>query len=155
MGWCCICSTPWLKKPHWQLHIFWVQDGKLWVQQERLNTKFSTKAEVVGVSDYLLYNISICLFMRAQGYDINQNILFQDNQSEIKMEKGRKNSCTGNSRHIDISDSFDKDRIESNKTKVAYCSTDHMLADFFTKYLQWALFKISWRDIGVKTHRYP
>ena len=62
--------------------------------KKNLNTKSSTEAKVVGVSDYIPYNIWICLFMRAQGYDIKQNILFQDNQSAINMEKNRKKSCT-------------------------------------------------------------
>ena len=38
--------------------------------KQKLNTKSSTKAEVLGVSNYLPYNIWICLFMLAQGYDI-------------------------------------------------------------------------------------
>ena len=53
--------------------------------KNKLNTKSSTKAEVVGVSDYLTYNIWICLFMVSQVYDIKQNILVQYNQIEIKM----------------------------------------------------------------------
>ena len=56
-------------------------------RKQKLNTKISTKSEVVGVSDYLPYNICICLFMGAQVYDINRNIWFQDNQSEIKTKK--------------------------------------------------------------------
>ena len=51
--------------------------------KQTLNTKRSTESEVVGVSDYLPYNIWMCLFMEAQ---IKQKILFQDNQSETKME---------------------------------------------------------------------
>ena len=54
---------------------------------QELNTKNSTEAEVFGVSDYLPYNILICLLMGAQGYDIKQNIFFQNNQSAINMEK--------------------------------------------------------------------
>ena len=42
--------------------------------KKKINTKISTEAKVVGVSDYLPYNIWICLFMEAQGYDIKQNI---------------------------------------------------------------------------------
>ena len=76
------------------------------------NTKISNEANVVGVNDYLTYNIWICLFIGAQGYDIKQNI-FQDNQSEIKMKKNGKKSCTGNSRHIDIHYFFAKDRVRS------------------------------------------
>ena len=78
--------------------------------------------------------------MVEQGYDIKQNILFQDNQSAIKMEKKGKKSCTGNSRHIDIHYLFAKNRIERNKISIAYCSTEHMLTDFFTKALQGSLF---------------
>ena len=73
--------------------------------------------------------------MGAQGYDIKKNILFRDNQSAIKMEKNGKKSCTGKSRHIGIHYFFDKYMFESNKMSIAYCSTEHMLADFFTKAL--------------------
>ena len=107
---------------------------------QKLNTKSSTEAEVVGVSDCLTYNIWIFLLIEAQGCDIKQNILFQDNQSAINMEKNGKKSCTGKSRHIDICYFFSKDRIWSNKISIAYCSTEHMLTDFFTKSLQQALF---------------
>ena len=54
--------------------------------------------------------------------------------------KNRKKSCTGNYRHINICYFFSKDRVESNKMSVAYCSTEHMLAYFFAKALQRALF---------------
>ena len=71
--------------------------------------------------------------MGAQGYDIKQNILFQDNQSAINMEKDGKESCTGNSRNTDIHLFFSNDRIESNKISIEYCSTEHMLAYFLLK----------------------
>ena len=78
--------------------------------------------------------------MGAQGYSIKQNILFQDNQSEINVEKNRNKSCTGNYRHIDIHYLFVKDRVESNSISITYCSTDHMISDFFTKSLQGDIF---------------
>ena len=78
--------------------------------------------------------------MGAQRYSIKQNILFQDNQSEINVEKNRNKSCTGNYRHIDIHYLFVKDRVESNSISITYCSTDHMISDFFTKSLQGDLF---------------
>jgi hypothetical protein len=31
-----------------------------------------------------------------------KNTIFQDNESAIKMEKNGRNSCTGNSQHIEI-----------------------------------------------------
>ena len=66
--------------------------------------------------------------MGAQGYDIKQNILLQDNQSAINNEKNR--TCTGNSKHIDIHYFFAKDQFESNNTSIEYFSTEHMLVDF-------------------------
>ena len=69
------------------------------------------------------------LFTGAQVYDIKQNILLQDNQSEINLDKKGKKSCTGNSIHIDTLKFFSKDNIESNKMSIAYCITEHMIAN--------------------------
>ena len=56
------------------------------------------------------------------------------------MGKNGKKSCTGKSRHIDIIYFLAKESIEINKMSMAYCSTENMLAYFFTKSLQGALF---------------
>ena len=56
------------------------------------------------------------------------------------MEKNGKKSCTGNSSHIDIHYFFATYKNERNKFSIAYCITEHMLAYFFTKSLQGALF---------------
>ena len=42
--------------------------------KHKSNTKSSTEAEVLVVSNYLTYNIWICLFMEAQGYENEQNM---------------------------------------------------------------------------------
>ena len=65
--------------------------------KQKLNTKSSTEAEVVGLSEYLPYNIWLLHFLEAQGYPIKNNIVYQDNQSAIRMERNGRNSCTGNS----------------------------------------------------------
>ena len=67
--------------------------------------------------------------MEAQGYNIKQNILFQDNQSEIKMKNGKK-LCNGNSSHTNIHYLFAKDQVELSNMSIAYCITEHMLVDF-------------------------
>ena len=62
------------------------------------------------------------------------------------MLKNGRNSCTGNSRHIHIRHFFVKDRIDKKEIRVEYCPTSIMLADFFTKPLQGALFQ-KFRDV--------
>lgn len=114
--------------------------------KQRLNVKSSTEAELVGVSEYIPYNTWLLMFMEEQGYTIKDNLLYQDNQSTILMLKNGRNSCTVNSRHIDIRYFFVKDRIDKEEVKVEYCSSDCMLADFFTKPLQGALFT-KFRDV--------
>jgi hypothetical protein len=46
------------------------------VSKERLNTKSSTAAEVVGVSDFLPNMIWACMFLEHQGYEIDENLLY-------------------------------------------------------------------------------
>ena len=77
--------------------------------------KSSTEAELVGVSEYIPYNIWLLSFMDEQGYAVKDNILFQDNQSTIIMLKNERNSCIGNSRYINIRYFFVKDRIDKKE----------------------------------------
>ena len=114
--------------------------------KQKLNTKSSTEAELVGVSEYIPYNIWLLNFMGAQGYHIKHNVLYQDNESAIRMERNGRNSCTGNSRHVHIRYFFVKDRIDKGEVSVKYCPTYQMLADYFTKPLQGRMFGI-YRDV--------
>jgi hypothetical protein len=49
--------------------------------KQKLNTKSSTEAELVGASDYLPNTIWLKLFLEAQGYQVTESILEQDNES--------------------------------------------------------------------------
>jgi hypothetical protein len=55
--------------------------------KKRLNIKSSTEAEVVGTSDYLPWVVWVKKFIHHQGFEINSNTFFQDNQSTMKLEK--------------------------------------------------------------------
>ena len=39
------------------------------------------------MGEYVPYNIWFMMFMSAQGYGIENNVIYQDNQSTIRMEK--------------------------------------------------------------------
>jgi hypothetical protein len=110
-------------------------------QKQKLNLKSSTEAEVIGVSDFLPNMIWARMFLEEQqGYTIDENVLYQDNQSAMKIEMNGSKSCRKQSRHIDMRYFFIKDRLELENTKVIYCPTEYMVADFFTKPLQGKLF---------------
>ena len=100
----------------------------------------------MGVSEYLPYDIWQLNFWREQGYEIRNNYIYQDNESAIKMENNGRNSCTGNSCHIDIKYFWVKDCVDKKLVEIRYCPTTLMLADYFTKPLQGAVFQ-RFRDV--------
>ena len=120
--------------------------------KQKLNTKSSTEAELVGASDYLPNTIWAKMFLESQGYKVQENRFLQDNQSAMKLEINGRASCGQKSRHIDIRYFFMKDRIKTEGIDVLYCPTEEMLADFFTKPLQGSLFLKFKRVIMGEAH---
>ena len=55
------------------------------VSVQRLNAKISTDAELVGVSEYLPYNLWLIIFLHGQVYGIMNNVVYQYNQTSINM----------------------------------------------------------------------
>ena len=69
---------------------------------KNINIKSSIEAELVGMSEYIPYNLWLVMLLNEQGYEIKDNVVFQDNKSAILMENNGIKSCTGNSRHINF-----------------------------------------------------
>ena len=105
--------------------------------RQRLNTTSLCESELVATNEYLPYNMWLKDFFEKQGYEVKENILYQENQSAIRMEKNGRNSCTGNSRHIYIRFFFIKDRVDKKEMQIVYCLTERMLEDYFTKTIEW------------------
>ena len=80
-------------------------------------------------------------FLKAQGYQVDENILYQDNKSSILLEKNGKASSSKRTRHISIRYFFVTDRITKGELSVEWCPTAQMIADFMTKPLQGSLFR--------------
>ena len=57
------------------------QDLLCKLTKQNLRTKSSTKAKLVGANKYFLYTLCTKMFMQAQGYDKQANVLEQDNTS--------------------------------------------------------------------------
>jgi hypothetical protein len=110
--------------------------------RQKVATKSSTEAELVGVSDVLSQVIWTRYFLEAQGYTVKDSIVYQDNQSAMLMEKNGRASSGKRTRHINIRYFFVTDRVENRELSIEYCPTGEMIADFFTKPLQGTPFRM-------------
>ena len=79
-------------------------------------------------------------FLQAQGYSVGGSTIYQDNKSAILLEKNGRGSSSKRMRHINIRYFFIRDRVQSDEVDIKYCPTEEMVADYFTKPLQGALF---------------
>jgi hypothetical protein len=107
--------------------------------KQKLNTKSSTEAKLVGASNYLPYPIWGKKFLEAQGFE--GKLVLSRQPKHHTFEKNGRKSCSPNSRHINIRYFFIKDRLGMENVDVHYCPTEQMLLDFFTKPLQGNLFR--------------
>ena len=115
-------------------------------QKQKLNTRSSTEAEVVGVSDFMPNMIWGRMFLEQQGITLRTNVLYQDNESAMKLEKNGRMSSGQRTKHMANRYFWIKDRLASEKIDLQHCPTGKMIADFFTKPLQGSLFR-KFRDI--------
>jgi hypothetical protein len=61
-------------------------------RKQKLNTRSSTEAELVGVDDAINMILWTRLFLKEQGYRVEDNMVYQDNKSAILLEKNGKRS---------------------------------------------------------------
>jgi hypothetical protein len=105
-------------------------------KKQKLNTKSSTEAELVGADDASVLLLWTKLFLAEQGYTVNDNILYQDNKSTILLQENGKRSSGSRTRALNIRYFFLTDQIEKGNVRVIHCPTGEMVADYLTKPLQ-------------------
>ena len=66
---------------------------------------------------------------------IQDNVIYQDNQSAIILEKNGRQPSSKSTRHINIRYYFITDRIMKQKASVEFFPTFDMIGDYFTKEL--------------------
>jgi hypothetical protein len=109
--------------------------------RQKLNTRSSTEAELVGVDDAMGMILWTRLFLQAQGYEVHDTKIYQDNRSAMLLEENGKRSSSKRTRHINIRYFFITDCLKDGDLSIEYCPTEQMLADFFTKPLQGSAFR--------------
>ena len=109
--------------------------------RQKINIRSSTEGELVDVNDVMPQVLWNRYFLEAQGYDITDSLIYQDNQGAILLENNGHFSSSKRTQHINTQYFFVTNRIASKEVSITYCPTGHMIADFFTKPLQGSLFK--------------
>ena len=101
--------------------------------KQKVNSRSSTEAELIGVDDVISKVLWTKLFIEAQGFKIKTTIIKQDNTSTMKLETNGKASSGKRTRHFDIKYFYIKDLVDRKLVTIEYCPTDEMIADYMTK----------------------
>ncbi len=109
--------------------------------KQKINTKSSTEAELVGVDDGMPLVVWTRKFLISQGFQVTDNVIYQDNQGATLLERNGRSSTGRHIRHIEIMYFFITDQVKAGELSIHYCPTGDMVADFFTKPLQGSQFK--------------
>ena len=89
--------------------------------KHKINTKSSTESELVALDDALPMILWCLYFIEAQGYTVEQNVEFQDNQSTMRLAVNGSLSSSKRTKHIKARYYFIKDKIEEGEVDVRYC----------------------------------
>jgi hypothetical protein len=122
--------------------------------RQKLNTKSSTEAELVGVDDVMPQILWTRYFLQEQGYGACESVVHQDNKSTILLAENGRASSSKRTRHINIRYFFVADRVANKEVSIKYCPTGQMLADYFTKPLQGTPFR-KFRDLIMNIQSDP
>jgi hypothetical protein len=119
--------------------------------KQKINTKSSTEAELVGVDDAMNFVEWIQLFVGEQIKSINDDsvlkkigndvVIEQDNTSTIQLVNNGQASSTKRTRHINIRYFYVTSKIKDGSIRVIYHPTKQMVSDYLTKPLQGSLFR--------------
>jgi hypothetical protein len=112
------------------------QSGK-----QKLNTRSSTESELVAVDDMMPTVLWARQFLENQSYTLKDNLVYQDNQAAILLEKNGRASSGKRTKHINTRFFFITDRMAKKEVSVAWCPTEDMTGDFWTKPLQGSSFR--------------
>ena len=107
--------------------------------KQKIVTKDSTEAELVGLSDMMQHVMKCNDFMVEQGLDMGTPELMQDNQSTISLVTvggGR-----WRNKYLKCRQAMMKELVDCGDVTVRYLPTGCMIADVLTKALRGALFR--------------
>ena len=104
--------------------------------KQKLNTCSSTEIKLIVANNSMPILLWTNNFLNAQGFNLKETILHQDNQSAILLKKNGRLSGSKHTRHLDMCYFFITNCIVNGDLTMMYCPTQEMIADFLTKPLQ-------------------
>jgi hypothetical protein len=107
--------------------------------KQKIVTKSSTEAELVGLSDTASQAIHLRNFVIAQGYVLGPAIIYQDNMSCMALMK-RGGPGSERSRHINIRHFWLSEKVADKEVIIEHLGTKKMFANVLTKPVQGAQF---------------
>eukprot|EP00956_Cyclotella_meneghiniana_P026461 scaffold57247_cov37-Cyclotella_meneghiniana.AAC.7 len=102
-------------------------------RKQKLNVRSSCEGELVGMDDALPFILWARYFIEAQGYTVEQNIIYQDNKSTILLANNGRWSSSKRTRHIKSRYFFIKDKVDSGEVSIEHRPTNEMWSDTLTK----------------------
>ena len=99
----------------------------------KLNTKISTKAELVAIYNAMAQILWTRHFLAAQGVQILITTIYKDKKSMILLSESSRMSNSKRTKHLNVRYFFVIGRIKKGEIRVANCPTKNILADLFTK----------------------
>ena len=110
----------------------------------------------MGVDDFMPAICWTKYFVAAQGYNVKDDILHQENNSFTILDNNRKAQSRKGTKHINIWYFFITDIFKNGEVPVVWCPTGYMIGDYMTKSLQGDTFR-NFRDqiVGFIPAEYP
>ena len=106
--------------------MFTLGEGVIIIEstKQKVNSRISTESELIAIDDKIGKVMWVKRFLEYQNYKINSNLIYQDNESTLKLERNSKESFGKRTRHFDIKYFYITNLIKRNEVKVRHWSTD-------------------------------
>ena len=108
--------------------------------KQKINTKSSTEAELVGVDGSLGCILWARYFMMEQGFKMEASLIYQDNMSVMLLETNGKTNSSKWTNHIKVKYFFIKDKVDQGEVTIEHCPTGQMWSGINTKPKQGLLY---------------
>ncbi len=114
--------------------------------KHKLNTRSSKESDIVAVDNLIPQILWVRLLLKAQGFAVSNNILYQDNKSAMLLETNGRALSSKRTRHIEIWYYYVANQVAKEDLRVVRCPTDEMIANFLMKPL-WGKAFVKFQDL--------